>query len=76
MMPPHFYYPLVVLGLLSLFVILHALNVSLFRARKNWLKSSASPPCFGANLVKLEELLRRLRVLRSINFGPLHTLIN
>jgi Phage integrase, N-terminal SAM-like domain len=36
----------------------HYCNLSLFVARKHWLRRRASPPCLGANLVKRGELQR------------------
>jgi hypothetical protein len=52
------------------------LNFSLFVARKNWLKSWESPPCFSANLVKIEEPHRGLLGPMSANFDQLQTLIH
>jgi hypothetical protein len=53
-----------------------SLNSSLFVARKHWLKSRDSPPCFSANLAKREELHRGLRGPMYTNCDQLQTLIN
>ena len=52
------------------------LNLSLFVARKNWLKSGNSPPCFCANLVNIEEPQRGLLWHIYVNCDQLQTLIN
>ncbi len=51
-------------------------RLSLFVARKNWLKISASPPCCSANLVKIEGHHRDLLGYMYANCNQLQTLIN
>ena len=53
-----------------------SLNLPLFVARKNWLKSRDSPPYVRTNSVKIEALHRDLRGHMHIHCDQLQTLIN